>query len=594
MRGLIVILSVALAFVLGISGVFENEAMYGRIHADAQGYYGYLVALFLERSFDWETVIHSYSDVYFSGSGADFTVQTEFGRINKYYVGTAILILPFFLLSCLAALILGFPVDGYSEPFHIGIMLGALVYAGIGIYFLSKFLESKGIRKSISLFSSVACLFATGVFHYSIAEPAMSHVYSFALFCGFLYSVDRWVKNKKDLYLYAVAAVFAMVVLVRPANGLLLLSVPFIAGGWRGMKERLTTTDAIGRKVVLSGLIVVAILSIQSIMYLAQVGKPIVWSYQGEGFNFFDPEVLNVLFSFRKGYFVYTPIAFLGLIGLIWFLFTKTAEALWLWLFLAISVYVISSWWNWYYGGSFGMRALIEFTPFFAFGLAFLIQNSRTVLKASIITACVLLMVVNEVQCYQYQKFILHWDSMNQDKYWQVFLKTDRKYDGIFYRQPNVEEVTESVIDTKVFSSDLEPENDWGPQGITDEKAFSGTQSTKVSASNKFGSTLGVPVAEMGINGRKKLKLSAMVWAERALPDLAIAYSYRDSAGDYGHEYIGVGQLVLEEEQWVKIERIVDLGSPRDSSDHWIVYPLSNDEGDVYLDDIRYEILTVE
>jgi hypothetical protein len=64
-----------------------------------------------------------------------FTVMTEHGRVNKYYAGTAVLMLPFFALSCLAAWLLGFPVDGYSVPFHVGHdALGALFirHRGVG------------------------------------------------------------------------------------------------------------------------------------------------------------------------------------------------------------------------------------------------------------------------------------------------------------------------------------------------------------------------------------------------------------------------------------------------------------------------------
>lgn len=596
MRNRIIIFSVFLAALLAFSGLFDNEAMYGKIHADAQGYYGYLVAVFIEQSFDWEQVIHSYADVYFDGGGADFTVTTDLGRINKYYVGTAVLMLPFFLLSCIAAWLLGYPIDGYSIPFQQGVMFGALFYSGMGMYFLARFLEDRGIRPLIAVFASVMCLFATPLFHYTISEPAMSHAYSFGLFGAFLFFVNKWFSIGGTQRLLLSVTVFALVVLVRPANGLLILSVPFISGGFIALKDRLFREPSIARYLAFAAVLVVAILGIQSAMYVAQVGKALVWSYQGEGFDFSDPETVNFLISYKKGLFVYTPFAFVGLLGLIFFAIKKPKEGIWLLVFLSISVYVLSCWWNWYYGSSLGMRAMVEFMPFFAVGVALLLNDTTKSVRILIIAACLFFGYLNLVQSYQYQKFILHWVGMDQDRYWQIFLKTDRKYDGIFYREEQkAEEEKQLEFATRVvFESDLEEGTSWGNQGITTEMSVSGKRSTLVNAENPYGSTLGVNVSELGPDGDRKLRVTANVWSEDAFPKLSIAYSFRGPNGDYGHDYIGVGQFITESETWIKVETVVSLKQPVDSLDNWIVYPLNTSDMDVYLDDIKYEVLTLK
>lgn len=596
MRQSVVIVAVLVAGLLALSGVFENEAMYGKIHADAQGYYGYLVAVFLEQSFDWEEVIHSYADVYFDGSAADFTVESEFGRINKYYVGTAVLMLPFFLISCLAACMLGYPVDGYSTPFHYGAMVAALFYAGIGIYYLATFLEERGINRPHALFTTVLCLFATPLFHYSISEPAMSHAYSFGLFGLFLFLVNRWHAQQQSKMLLASAVVFALVVLVRPANGLLVLSVPFVTGGFAPLKESLLQDKKTVRTLAFAAIAVVSILSIQAIMYMLQVGKPIVWSYQGEGFNFADPEVINFLFSYKKGLFVYTPFAFLGLAGIVLLAVKRPKEGLWLLAFLSVAVYVLSCWWNWYYGSSLGMRAMIEYMPFFAIGIAYLMNETGIIVRGIVVILCLFFGYVNLVQSYQYQKFILHWVGMDEDRYWQIFLKTDRKYDGIFYREEVKPEVIseDQIISKVVFESDFEEGMTWGEQGINNERASSGLRSTRVNKSNPYGSTLGVPVSEFGAEGERKLKITANVWSEEAFPNLTIAYSYRSQKGDYGHEYVSLGQFITEPETWLNVETLVDLKPAADTLDSWIVYPHNTTDVDVFLDDIKYEVITLK
>jgi hypothetical protein len=572
---------------LALSGVFDNEAMYGLIHADAQGYYGYLVAIFIEQSFDWGRVISAYADVYFNGGGSDFTVHSEFGRINKYYAGTSLLMLPFFLISCVGAWFFGFPVDGYSQPFQIGMMFSALFYSGAGMYFLSRFFEAKGIKKTISLVTVVLVLMGTNLFHYSISEPAMSHAYSFALVSLFLFKVNAWLlsSNWRDLLWSSV--VFGLIVLVRPVNGLAIFSVPFIAGGLRPLVDSLKEMDGLKKKLAIGVAVVFVVLSFQSIMYLAQVGKPLVWSYRDEGFNLTSPKILNVLFSFKKGFFVYTPIALIGAAGLMFYTIKKPKAGAWLWLFLALVIYVISSWWNWYYGSSFGHRAMIEYLPFFAFGIAYLLQELTKPVRVGILGFCLVFVGVNLVQSYQYQKFILHWVGMDKDRYMEVFLKTDRKYDGIFYRR-------DMTLSTKVFETDLESGTIWGNQGVDSTRAFSGTRSTVVGAGNSFGATIGIPVSELGEEGKRELHFSARIWCEKPEQELSLAYSYRNDSADYDHTYIQLGQLVTDTNEWMEITKIEGLGKPNSPDDKWIIYPYSDGKTAVYLDDLKYEIITLK
>ncbi len=587
MRKTVVIISVLIAGLLGMSGIFDNHAMYGLIHADAQGYYGYLIAIFIEGSFDWQQVIQPYADAYFDGNAADFTVQSEFGRINKYYVGTAVMILPFFLLSCVAAWFFGFPVDGYSAPFQHGVMIGALFYAGVGMYFLSKLLEAKGISKSLALTVSVLVLFATNLFHYCISEPAMSHAYSFGLVCVFLFKVNEWLQGTGWRDLLWAAVTFGLIVLIRPVNGLVLFSVPFLAGGLMPLWAKLTGMKKVWPQLGIGILLVLGVLVIQSLMYVAQVDKLLVWSYQDEGFNFLNPKVFSVLFSYKKGFFVYTPIAFLGGLGLILLLFRKPKEGVWIWFFLGLAVYVISSWWNWYYGGSFGHRAMIEFLPFFAIGLAFLFQESGKPLRVVVLSVCVLFVGVNLIQSYQYQKFILHWVGMDKARYWEVFLKTDKTYDGIFYKR-------DRILETRTFKTDFEPGTRWSESSLDTTVAFSGYRSSRIGPDQEFGATLGIPATEMGPQGRKEITISGVIKADTIFDELTMAFSFRGDSGDYGHTYVPLSSWLTRANVWHHFSETIEMPLARGNTDAWIVYPHGHPKQNVYVDDIIIEVVTLK
>ena len=79
----------------------------------------------------------------------------------------------------------------------------------------------------------------------------------------------------------------------------------------------------------------------------------------GEGLELLQPHLLEVLFSFRKGWFIYTPIMVFTVVGF-WFLY-KYNRLLFtpIFVYFIINLYLISSWSCWWYGACFGVRSLV-------------------------------------------------------------------------------------------------------------------------------------------------------------------------------------------------------------------------------------------
>jgi hypothetical protein len=586
----------ALALWFGAKREWHNLAMYGMIHADAQGYYGYLVAAFIERSFDWKQVIAAYNTTYFGGGASDFTVVTDHGYVNKYYVGTAVLMLPFFLLSCLAAAVMGQPVDGYAVPFHIGMMLSALFYAIMGLRLMGRYLHGKGFSWPVISATALGVFAGTGLLFYSVMEPAMSHVYSFFLFSAFIFLADRAMAAPVRGRLIALAAVLALIALVRPTNAVIVLSLPFIAGGWRPFMVFLKAVFSDRRLLVPSMVVAVSIVALQLLMYQLQVGRPLVWSYSGEGFNFLAPEVMNVLFSYKKGLFVYYPWTLLAALGLIVLAVQSRAAALWLVVFLGLAVYIISSWWSWYYGASFGMRAMVEYLPFFMVLMAYLLQAVPVEFRSGVMVLSFMAIPVNLIQTYQYNKFILHWDQMDEDRFWQVFLKTDRRYEGIFYRTAQAEELPteDRIMHRFSVHNDMEAERpDWGNQGRTDRLAFSGRYSSMISGANPYGNTIGIPWGAMGPEGRKVLVATFIVRSKVERPALALAYSFNAGERNYGHGYLYCTEQVSDKGLWTAVRLIAELPRAEAPEHVWVVYPYTTGNDTIHVDDLRYEVITL-
>lgn len=395
------------------------------LEADAKGYYAYLPALFIYHDLNFSFFGEVEGERAYDPSLAyDYRYEYEGRTVNKYYAGVAVCQAPFFLVAHAASLLLDYPADGYSQLYIIFITLAALFYLYLGLLCLRRSLELLGIDKRSIFIVITTLVFGTHLFYYSIGEMGMSHVYSFALVSAFIYCVLRYFRNYSLRFAWIAAAVLGLIILVRPVNGLVLLSVPFLSGGPAGLREGIGHLFRPKRTIVLLTLLTSLVISLQLVLYKLQTGYFFVYSYGEEGFEFTHPHGVDFLFSYRKGLFVYTPLCLLALAGLT-ALWRRNRFRAWSLLgFLMVVVYVLSSWWNWYYGGSFSARVMVEYLPYFTISLAYLFMHTqRSRLRYMLLTGITsVLLLLNQVQTLQYRYYIIHWSEMNRESYWDVFL----------------------------------------------------------------------------------------------------------------------------------------------------------------------------
>ena len=163
------------------------------------------------------------------------------------------------------------------------------------------------------------------------------------------------------------------------------------------------------------------------IYYKLATGNLFIYSYLGEGFNFLNPHIFEILFSFKKGLFLYTPLYLLAFTGCI-YLWKSKRFMFWSWLvFFFLITYVFSSWSNWWYGGSFSSRVYVEFVPMFMMLLAFALQHSKNKVRQKLLLGAVfILIVVCQIQTFQYRYNQIHWSDMDRTKYFEVFMRIDK------------------------------------------------------------------------------------------------------------------------------------------------------------------------
>jgi hypothetical protein len=108
-------------------------------------------------------------------------------------------------------------------------------------------------------------------------------------------------------------------------------------------------------------------------MYKMATGAWLSSPYQAldAGFRFASPHLAEVLFSTEKGLFFWSPVLLLAVLGWVtargWAVSLVTASAI----ILTVDTYLIASWSDWQFGGSFGHRAFTD-----SFGLAAIFMAS--------------------------------------------------------------------------------------------------------------------------------------------------------------------------------------------------------------------------
>jgi len=363
--------------------------------------------------------------------------------VFKSTMGMSITYLPFFIAAHYYAKIIGEPLDGYSEPYQFAIQFSSLVYFVLGLFFLIRVLRSYFPDSIVSL-SLLILVFGTNALYYLIFGAGMSHAVDFFLVSIFLYYSIQWHKQGTLKNSLSIGIIGGLLTLIRPINILifllfLLYDIKNISDFKSKIKLFLNSKFSITLILLSAFLIVLP----QLLYWKYQTGSYFFNSYVGEHFFFNRPQIINGLFSFRKGWLIYTPIMIFALIG--FYHLRKLHREFFsssIFLFL-IYIYVAFSWWCWWYGGSYGQRSLIDIYPVLALPLAsFLltIQQCGAIKKKIIYSIISLLIILNIHQTFQAHWNNIHYDSMTKAAYFDTFFRFSKNPEAEKYlKHPDID-----------------------------------------------------------------------------------------------------------------------------------------------------------
>jgi hypothetical protein len=388
---------------------------------DVAGYYAYLPMLFVERDLRLEKT-WKYDMIQLVGVHEH---PVSGGRHLKFTAGMAYLYTPFFAAAHAYTLATN-PEEahGFSLPYRFGIGLAGVVYPLVGLVFLRRFLRHYVPDAAIS-WTLFALFLGTNLFYYSSFRGAMSHGATFMLGAAMLYQADLWRRREQVWRLGVLGVLAGLIVLIRPVNVLIPLAVAAMFTMDGRLPKGLLTPKSLA---VALGLAVVVGIP-QLLYWKASTGHWIVWTYGAERFFWSQPAWIQGLFSWRKGWLLYTPMVAFILLGFWGLARKKPAWALIAGLYLIATAYVTFSWWAWWYGGSFGSRPMIDGYALLALPLAVYVQRMLEeapgwIRRLSLGTVCALV-ALNLVQTYHYTAGFLHHDSMTRRAYVYVLTHWD-------------------------------------------------------------------------------------------------------------------------------------------------------------------------
>lgn len=409
---------------------------------DALGYYIYLPSFIIYHDYKELKWFPSIDSQYQVSGGALYQAQKldkEQTYYFKYLGGVSILQLPFFWAAHLYTKNFShYNADGFSPPYQYAIAFGNLIYFFLSLFFLRKFLLLFFSEEATTVTLLLSTL-ATNLIQYIAIDGGMSHGYIFPLYVLILWATYKWHKRPTFFWAAAIGYCIGLATISRPTEAIMLF-IPLLwnTQNKEASKQKWLLVKKHWQHVILTFLFGFFGILPQLLYWKAATGHFIF--DVGSKWTFLNP-FFRVLFGWEKGWFIYTPITIFFIIGLFFikkYPFKNAVIG-----FCILNIYIIISWFDWRYGGSYSTRALSQSYPVFALSLAAFVQFiSSKKWKAIFYVLGIYLIALNIFQVWQYNENILHYNDMN------------RKYYSAIYWNAHPTPLDMSLLDTDEFLYD--------------------------------------------------------------------------------------------------------------------------------------------
>ncbi len=410
---------------------------------DRYGYHVYLPSLIIYgdvRTYDYmdSAFLAKYKPV---GNETDnyalYDVPNTGYKINQYPIGVAIFELPAFVIAHVVALSSpAYEADGYSTPYQAATIVSTLLFATLALYLLSIFLF-RYFSWYIASISVVILSFGTNFMNYSSHEAGFSHIYLFFAYSLILLATDRWYQKANIFWALAIGGCIGLATITRPVD-IWCMVIPIFwmpaVKSQQNWRFKIQYWKKNYRDIIIAIFTTLIFMIFLMIYWKHVTGHWVYYSYNenNDYFDFTRFRVFHGLFSWRKGWFIYSPLVILGFIGI--FMIRKREVLSFyknvFWIYYIPMIFIVFSWHNWFYGWGYGARAMIGSLPLLGIPIAVFSEKvfafRQKIIPVLYLIVVTLLIIINLKQSRQYRLGLLHGTSMNKAVYWEIFLEEQR------------------------------------------------------------------------------------------------------------------------------------------------------------------------
>ncbi len=554
---------------------------------DPLGYYSYLPAVFIHhdiRPGAWAEEIHK---KYGLDIAANNYVPSPAGPVMKYPCGLAMMEAPFFLAAHFFVKATGGEADGFSKPYQFAVSMGGLCAAFIGLFF-----TRKSLRRYFSEGATAAALLllalGTNWYHYARWDFAHTHLWLFAVLAALVWKTIRFYEKPALGPAVWIGALLGLATVTRPTE-LAAIVIPLFWGmelSPKGLTERLSFFQKNWQLLFAAVASAVAVCLPQLIYWKIASGQFLFYSYPGQTFSFLHPHLRQGIFSFRKGWLVYTPVMAFALWGF-WFLWKNRRELFSaIALFAGLTIWLVFSWDIWWYGGSFGQRAMVQSYALLVFPLAaflqFALKSEGRRTGFSLVAA--FLIFLNLFQSWQGELCGIGLDAEDTT---EAFYK--RMFLNFHPRRADLK-----LLDGRHDYGDLTRENLWRmPSPKPDTSSLSLFEKDSLPAIRCDGVREFTPVASIARPNRRWLRASGSFYMERKEWNIWLGPQFVIETRDAGGKVLDAAYhkpvRLLDEGQWTPLYFDLRLDDPRIERVEIYFWQPTKNSKPIWLRDLRIE-----
>lgn len=508
------------------------------------------------------------------------------GRVIKYSSGMALAYAPWFLIAHALAQPLGYPADGFSPPYQAAVTYGMLLWVLLGLFLFRRVLLHFFSDGWTAALLTLVVLGTNWLHLAALDGTLLTHPFLFTLYATLLLATLHWHERPSWQAAVAIGATAGWITLVRPSEGVCVL-IPLLwpmAGGLAAKGRRALRE---WRQPGLAILAFVVMASPQLLYWKSVTGQWLFYSYvnPGEGFDFATPHTRDYLFSFRKGWFVYTPLALLMVGGLL-VLWRKRRDLFWpITAFLLVDLYVVSSWTCWWYaGGSFSARSMMPAYAVLALPLGFLLKEAwTTAWRRPLALVLALLVALNLFQTWQWSAGLIERERMTGAYYAAIFGRTSRPANA-----DDLLLVARSITGEERLEREDRYNRSLLHLNTFDDQPGSAFLLTEAAP---FSPGIDLPYARITGKDHAWLRISARLWVtDSTAASPLIVCEFNHKGGSYKYKAMGWDLSGAPRNAWAAHSFDYLTPEVRSSDDHMKVYIWNQQGGTHRVDELQVEV----